>query len=171
MPAIAWHDGALYVVMNNRDQLDVLWPGKFTAEENANRPAEPMYRIDKPGDNFGWPYCSCSVGFEDEWDYNYGTLDGIGTANPGTGEKYRCLTATGSTSGSTLVLDACGATLRRTQLWTIENGALLGLPATTLIVGVNGLWVDRQGGPPVSGDTQLIIGTCTGATSQNRIVR
>ena len=27
MPAIAWHDGALYIVMNNRDQLDVLWSG------------------------------------------------------------------------------------------------------------------------------------------------
>ena len=26
MPAITWHDGALYVVMNNRDQLDILWP-------------------------------------------------------------------------------------------------------------------------------------------------
>ena len=24
MPAITWHDGALYVVMNSRDQLDVL---------------------------------------------------------------------------------------------------------------------------------------------------
>jgi hypothetical protein len=114
---------------------------------------------------------SCSVAFEDEWDYNYGTLDGIGTANPGSGEKYKCLTATGSTSGSTLVLDACGATLRRTQLWTIENGAVLGLPASTLIVGVNGLCVDSQGGPPVSGGTQLIIDTCTGATSQNWIVR
>ena len=34
-----------------------LWPGKFTAEENATRPAEPMYRVDKQGDNFGWPYC------------------------------------------------------------------------------------------------------------------
>lgn len=56
MPAITWHDGALYVVMNNRDQLDTLWPGKFTAEENANRPAEPMYRI-TPGSNYGWPYC------------------------------------------------------------------------------------------------------------------
>jgi glucose/arabinose dehydrogenase len=56
MPAIAWHDGALYIVMNNRDQLDVLWPGKFTAEENANRPAEPMYRA-ALGANFGWPYC------------------------------------------------------------------------------------------------------------------
>ena len=57
MPAITWHDGALYIVMNSRDQLDMLWPGKFTAEENALRPAEPMYRVDKAGDNFGWPYC------------------------------------------------------------------------------------------------------------------
>lgn len=114
---------------------------------------------------------SCSVAFEDEWDYNYGTLDGIGTANPGTGEKYKCLTATGSTSGSTLVLDRCTTTLKPTQLWTIENGALLGLPASTLIVGVNGLCVDSKGGPPVSGGTQLIIDSCTGATSQNWIVR
>ena len=57
MPAIAWHDGALYIVMNSRDSLDTIWPGKFTAEENATRPAEPMYRVDKQGDNFGWPYC------------------------------------------------------------------------------------------------------------------
>ena len=46
MPAIAWHDGALYIVMNNRDQLDVMWPGEFTAKENAERPAEPMYRAE-----------------------------------------------------------------------------------------------------------------------------
>lgn len=55
-PAITWHDGAVYVVMNNRDQLDTLWPAKFTAEENATRPAEVMYRA-VPGSNFGWPYC------------------------------------------------------------------------------------------------------------------
>lgn len=55
-PAITWHDGAVYIVMNSRDQLDVLWKGKFTAEENATRPLEPMYRAVK-GDNFGWPYC------------------------------------------------------------------------------------------------------------------
>jgi glucose/arabinose dehydrogenase len=55
--AITWHDGAVYIVMNNRDQLDVMWPDRFTAEENANRPAEPMYRIDKAGMNFGWPFC------------------------------------------------------------------------------------------------------------------
>ncbi|HVN05484.1 MAG TPA: hypothetical protein VMT86_13760 [Bryobacteraceae bacterium] len=64
MPAIAWHDGKLFVVMNNRDQLDVLWPGKFTAEENANRPAEPMYRIDEQGENFGWPYCFYDYGLK-----------------------------------------------------------------------------------------------------------
>ncbi|HEY7290943.1 MAG TPA: hypothetical protein VH583_13985 [Vicinamibacterales bacterium] len=56
MPAIAWHDGALYVTMNNRDQLDTLWPERFKAEDNAQRPAEPMYRVEQ-GANFGWPYC------------------------------------------------------------------------------------------------------------------
>ena len=44
MPAIAWHDGAVYIAMNNRDQLDAFWPETFKAEDNANRPAEPLYR-------------------------------------------------------------------------------------------------------------------------------
>jgi glucose/arabinose dehydrogenase len=56
MPAITWHDDALYVFMNSRDQLDTLWGGMFTAKENAERPAEPMYRVTQ-GKNFGWPYC------------------------------------------------------------------------------------------------------------------
>ena len=42
--------------MNNRDQLDVFWPDEFTAKDNAERPAEPMYRAVQ-GSNFGWPYC------------------------------------------------------------------------------------------------------------------
>jgi glucose/arabinose dehydrogenase len=61
MPAIAWHDGALYVAMNNRDSLDTLWPGQFTPEENAERPAEPLYRAVQ-GANFGWPYCFYDFG-------------------------------------------------------------------------------------------------------------
>jgi glucose/arabinose dehydrogenase len=61
MPAIAWHDGALYIVMNNRDQLDVFWPELFTAKENAERPAEPMYRA-VAGSNFGWPFCFFDYG-------------------------------------------------------------------------------------------------------------
>ncbi len=63
MPAIAWHDGALYIVMNNRDQLDTLWPGKFTAKENAEGPAEPMYRAEQ-GSNFGWPFCFYDYGMK-----------------------------------------------------------------------------------------------------------
>jgi glucose/arabinose dehydrogenase len=61
MPAIAWHDGAVYITMNNRDQLDVMWPGVFTAQENAERPAEPLYRA-VAGSNFGWPYCFYDYG-------------------------------------------------------------------------------------------------------------
>jgi glucose/arabinose dehydrogenase len=56
MPAITWHDGALYVVMNNRDQIDTLWSDQFTPEDNQTRPGEPMYRIEAGG-NYGWPYC------------------------------------------------------------------------------------------------------------------
>ena len=55
-PALTWHDGAVYIVMNNRDQLDTLWPKYFNAQQNATWPAEPMYRATM-GDNFGWPYC------------------------------------------------------------------------------------------------------------------
>jgi glucose/arabinose dehydrogenase len=61
MPAIAWHDGALYIAMNNRDQLDLMWPDLFTAKDNAERPAEPLYRAVK-GSNFGWPYCFYDYG-------------------------------------------------------------------------------------------------------------
>lgn len=57
MPAITWHDGALYIVMNNRDSIDQFWPEHFKADDNENRPAEPMYRVDEAGENFGWPYC------------------------------------------------------------------------------------------------------------------
>jgi len=56
MPAIAWHDGAVYIAMNNRDQLNVLWPEHFTVQDNAERPAEPLYRAEQ-GSNFGWPFC------------------------------------------------------------------------------------------------------------------
>jgi glucose/arabinose dehydrogenase len=61
MLAITWHDGALYIAMNNRDQLDILWPDVFTAKDNAERPAEPLYRAVK-GSNFGWPYCFYDYG-------------------------------------------------------------------------------------------------------------
>jgi glucose/arabinose dehydrogenase len=54
--AIDWHAGHLYAAMNSRDGLDTLFPGKFTAAENAHRPLEPLLLIN-PGSVFGWPYC------------------------------------------------------------------------------------------------------------------
>jgi glucose/arabinose dehydrogenase len=56
MIGLAWHDNALWVVMHNRDSLDTLWPGQFTAEHNAEWPAEYLVRA-TDGSNFGWPYC------------------------------------------------------------------------------------------------------------------
>jgi glucose/arabinose dehydrogenase len=47
-------DNTLYAVQHGRDQLN-LWPG-FTAEENAERPAEEFQKLTR-GANFGWPYC------------------------------------------------------------------------------------------------------------------
>jgi glucose/arabinose dehydrogenase len=57
-PALAWNPAAhqLYDVQNGRDQLDTMWSKLFTAEDNANRPAEEMHLL-KQGANFGWPYC------------------------------------------------------------------------------------------------------------------
>ena len=49
----------LFVVQHGRDQLD-LFPGHFTADENANIPAEEMFMI-KKGANAGWPYCFYDV--------------------------------------------------------------------------------------------------------------
>ena len=62
MLAIAWGGDALYIAMNNRDSLDTLWPGTFTAKENAERPAEPLFRAASAGVNFGWPYCFFDYG-------------------------------------------------------------------------------------------------------------
>lgn len=55
-PDVAFAYGAPYAVMNNRDQIDILYPEHFTREDNNDGPAEGMYRADQ-GLNFGWPYC------------------------------------------------------------------------------------------------------------------
>ena len=56
MLGITWHDGSLWLVMHNRDGLDTMWPGQFTAQENADLPAEYLEKVGD-GQNFGWPYC------------------------------------------------------------------------------------------------------------------
>lgn len=49
-------DGELYGVQHGRDQLAEFWPDLYTEEDNANKPAEELFRIGE-GDDFGWPYC------------------------------------------------------------------------------------------------------------------
>jgi glucose/arabinose dehydrogenase len=49
-------DGNLYATVHGRDQLHDNWPSLFTAERNAENPAEVLVRINR-GDDFGWPYC------------------------------------------------------------------------------------------------------------------
>ena len=56
MVGLTWHDNSLWAVMHNRDGLDTMWPGQFTAEQNAEWPAEYLVKV-SDGANFGWPYC------------------------------------------------------------------------------------------------------------------
>ena len=46
MVGLTWHDNSLWAVMHNRDGLDTLWPGQFTAEQNAEWPAEYLLKVD-----------------------------------------------------------------------------------------------------------------------------
>lgn len=46
----------LYAMQHGRDDLDRLFPDKFTLADRVEKPAEEMFRIRK-GDDFGWPYC------------------------------------------------------------------------------------------------------------------
>jgi glucose/arabinose dehydrogenase len=49
-------DGRLYGAQHGRDNLSSNWGNSFTAEANAEKPAEIVVRIES-GDNYGWPYC------------------------------------------------------------------------------------------------------------------
>jgi glucose/arabinose dehydrogenase len=55
--ALAWNpaDNSLYAMQHGRDQLN-LWP-PYTEQDNAERPAEELLRLDPQGKDFGWPYC------------------------------------------------------------------------------------------------------------------
>lgn len=55
--AMDWnkYDKNLYVAIHGRDDLNMLWPNKFTRWQSAVLPAEEFIRV-KDGNNFGWPY-------------------------------------------------------------------------------------------------------------------
>jgi glucose/arabinose dehydrogenase len=56
--ALSWNAaaGELYGVQHGRDDLDRLYPDKFTEDQRVELPAEEMFQM-KKGSDFGWPYC------------------------------------------------------------------------------------------------------------------
>jgi glucose/arabinose dehydrogenase len=56
--ALYWNDAAneLYGVQHGRDDLNRLFPDKYTEDESVELPAEEMFQM-KKGSDFGWPYC------------------------------------------------------------------------------------------------------------------
>ncbi len=55
--AIAWNASVndLYSVQHGRDQLNTLWPDLYNDRDNAELPAEELFRVTANSD-FGWPY-------------------------------------------------------------------------------------------------------------------
>lgn len=55
--SVAWQpvSKSLFVFMMGRDQLNTVDPDDYSAEDNAENPAEEMHVL-KEGANFGWPY-------------------------------------------------------------------------------------------------------------------
>ena len=49
-------NSSLYVAQHGRDQLSTLWGDFYTTEDNAELPAEEIFRLSE-GANAGWPYC------------------------------------------------------------------------------------------------------------------
>jgi glucose/arabinose dehydrogenase len=55
--SVAWQpvSKSLFVFMMGRDQLNTVDPNDYSAEDNAENPAEELHLL-KEGSNFGWPY-------------------------------------------------------------------------------------------------------------------
>ncbi|WP_114749824.1 PQQ-dependent sugar dehydrogenase [Pleomorphovibrio marinus] len=50
------NDGHVYAVQHGRDMLDGFWPELYDENENAEIPAEELFKL-TDGADFGWPYC------------------------------------------------------------------------------------------------------------------
>ncbi|MDA5194748.1 PQQ-dependent sugar dehydrogenase [Govanella unica] len=55
--ALAWSRmaGGVFSVVHGRDQLNTLWPEYYSAQDNAEVPAEELIRL-RDGGDYGWPY-------------------------------------------------------------------------------------------------------------------
>ncbi|HEU0053499.1 MAG TPA: PQQ-dependent sugar dehydrogenase, partial [Longimicrobium sp.] len=54
--ALNGQNGELYGVQHGRDNLNVYWPSQFTPQDQAELPAEELFRVQQ-GADYGWPYC------------------------------------------------------------------------------------------------------------------
>lgn len=54
--AIQPSTGDLWTAQNGRDQLYENWPDLYTMEDDADLPAEEIFRLSE-GEDYGWPYC------------------------------------------------------------------------------------------------------------------
>ncbi|PKL75247.1 MAG: sorbosone dehydrogenase, partial [Candidatus Melainabacteria bacterium HGW-Melainabacteria-1] len=54
--ALDWHRDRLYLLQHGRDQLDTMFPDRFTAAQNTELPAEEFVAL-RQGEDLGWPYC------------------------------------------------------------------------------------------------------------------
>jgi len=96
---------------------------------------------------------SCGDAPPQQWNYVDGQLQGIGTANGLT----TCLEATGSTSGSKVVISACSGGQNQQWYFQVNN----------VVVVQGNLCLDSSPGL----DNQLVVNSCSSATSQNWNVR
>ena len=104
---------------------------------------------------------TCNGGSNTVWQSGAvpGQIQGIGTETAGTRVVTRCLTATGSTPGSPVVIQACRKSPDTKQAWSIERSTALGFQANQMfLVDGDGLCLDAT--KPRSG-TPLVVGTCT----------
>jgi beta-glucosidase len=107
---------------------------------------------------------SCSGGPEDQWQVYYGVyIEGIGTVDgasfTGDGNSTCLYVADG---GNLVVLNSC-----QTEWYIQGNGTI-----DTFNAGADEEYcLDSSGGPSVGGGTQLMVNPCTGAASQNWILR
>ncbi len=108
---------------------------------------------------------SCDDGPAQQWYFSAGQIVGLGT----NGTKSKCLTAASNAAGSLVELSAC--TGAATQQWLMAPGSRIGVSAGAFIqLADSDLCVDNSG-PPVGLGIELVLNTCTGAASQNWIVR
>jgi hypothetical protein len=109
---------------------------------------------------------SCDDGPAQQWYFSAGQIVGLGT----NGTNIKCLTAASNAAASLVELSAC--TGEATQQWLMAPGSRIGVAAGAFIqLGDSDLCVDSSGGARVGLGTELVLNTCTGAASQNWLVR